>query len=324
MKRLISFFVFFILSVMIASNTYAAGITYLGTDITLYDNTAHIIFTITFDSSDISQIKIPFFNSIQNLKTESNFGNEKCVPEKKSYGYDIVCDVNPTFEKRMMKLEFDSFDIVKPVEKQTMFSNEFYIPLNTKTFYLKVMLPEGMVLAGNSTAFGPYTPLDGEKGSDGRRIYVYWKKDNFSAGESFSSRIFYESIEKNDFVLIGMVFGFVAVISIIAVLVFAVRKMKSGMNVVLPILRNDEKILMELIVKQKGAIDQKVLVIESNYSKAKVSKVLASLQERGLVRLEHTGRSNKVYLSQEYKNAKIEKVRRKSSIFSKIRKKYKK
>ncbi len=306
MRKTLIFAIFILFFTLHSAATYAAGIAYFGTEISLYENTAHVLITITFDSSNVTHIKIPFFNNIQNLMSESNFGNEKCISEKKNYGYDIVCNINPTSEKRMLKLEFDSFDIIKPIGKQMMFSSDFYMPLKVKTLDFKVMLPEGMVLAENSDLFGPYTPLDGEKGSDGRRIYVYWKKNNISAGESFSSRVFYESIEKNNFVFIGMIFGFVIILSILGVIIFIIKKTKAGMNVVLPILKEDEKILMELIVKHKGAVNQKLLVLESNYSKAKVSKVLSSLQERGLIRLEHTGRSNKVYLSDEYKNVKFE------------------
>ena len=54
--------------------------------------------------------------------------------------------------------------------------------------------------------------------------------------------------------------------------------------------------IYDTIIKHGNGVNQKIIVNDSGYSKAKVSKVLSSLKERGLVRLERIGRKNKVYI----------------------------
>jgi uncharacterized membrane protein len=61
-------------------------------------------------------------------------------------------------------------------------------------------------------------------------------------------------------------------------------------------LKKDEKIIYDAIIKHGNGVNQKIIVKDSGYSKAKVSKVLNSLKERGLIRLERIGRKNKVYI----------------------------
>ena len=58
--------------------------------------------------------------------------------------------------------------------------------------------------------------------------------------------------------------------------------------------------IFNIIMKSGSGVNQKVIVKESGYSKAKVSKVLSSLRERGLVKLERIGRSNKVYIEKKF------------------------
>ena len=69
-----------------------------------------------------------------------------------------------------------------------------------------------------------------------------------------------------------------------------------GIKLIFPVLKKDEKLIFNSIMKHGNGVNQKVIVRDSGYSKAKVSKVLKSLSERGLVRLERIGRSNKVYM----------------------------
>ena len=65
-------------------------------------------------------------------------------------------------------------------------------------------------------------------------------------------------------------------------------------------LKEDEKKIFESVVKHDPGVNQKIVVKESGYSKAKVSKVLKNLQERGLLKLERIGRSNKVHYDKKF------------------------
>ena len=79
------------------------------------------------------------------------------------------------------------------------------------------------------------------------------------------------------------------------------KKQSLTPNIVLPVLKQDEKKVVEGLVRHGSGVNQKLIVSESGYSKAKVSKVIKSLAERGIVRFERQGRSNRIYWSEEFK-----------------------
>lgn len=278
-------------------------ITFLGVDVEL-GSVSHTTLTITFDpNSTIKTLALPLFYDIQNLKADSNFGNVSCSQQKKPFGSQIDCGVSPTFDKRMLTLEYDSFDLVTKVDNKFLYKQEFTMPLETTQLSFKAMLPEGMFLSSGGV-FQQYLPTNGEKGSDGRRIFVSWRKENLSAGESFDTQISYEAASDNSQMTSLLTSGlFVLGISIVLLIVgfwFFFKRFKRNIKIVLPVLKGDEKAIMELIIRDRGKTNQKLLVRESNFSKARVSKILKSLQERGIVKLEREGRGNNVYLAKDF------------------------
>ncbi len=284
-------------------------ITFLGAEVELGD-VSHTTLTITFDqNSSVRLFRMPLFYDIQNLKAEANFGNVSCSIQKKSFGSQIECAIFPTPKKRMLKLEYDSFDLVKKADAQFLYKQELLMPLETKQISFKVMLPEGMFLAAEGV-FQPYLPTDGEKGSDGRRIFISWRKENLTAGESFGAQISYEAASDNSQILTLFAGGMLGLGAIIIALIvgfwFFYKRFKGNIKIVLPVLKGDEKKIMEMIIRDKGNTNQKLLVRESNFSKARVSKILKSLQERGIIKLEREGRSNNVHLVKDFGKAKKE------------------
>lgn len=278
-------------------------ITFLGAEVELGD-VSHTTLTITFDqNSTIKTFTLPLFYEIQNLKADSNFGNVSCSQQKKPFGSQIDCKVSPTLDKRMLTIEYDSFDIVKRVDSQFLYKQEFHVPLETKQLSFKAILPEGMFLASESV-FQPYLPVSGEKGSDGRKIFVSWRKENLGAGESFDTQISYEAVSDNSQTMALFTGGLLGLGAIIIMLIvgfwFFYKRSKRNIKIVLPLLKGDEKTIMELIIRDKGNTNQKLLVRESNFSKARVSKILKSLQERGILKLEREGRGNNVRLVKDF------------------------
>lgn len=284
-------------------------ITFLGAEVELRD-VSHTTLTVTFDpNSTIKTFTLPLFYDIQNLKADANFGNVSCSQQKKPFGSQIDCEVSPTYDKRMLTLEYDSFDLVTKVDKQFLYKQEFTIPLETAQLSFKTMLPEGMFLSSGGV-FQQYLPASGEKGSDGRRIFVSWRKENLTAGESFDTQVSYEASSDNSQIMALFAGGLLGLGAIIVALIvgfwFFFKRFKRNIKIVLPVLKGDEKTIMELIIRDRGNTNQKLLVRESNFSKARVSKILKSLQERGIVKLEREGRGNNVYLVKDFNKEKKE------------------
>ena len=62
------------------------------------------------------------------------------------------------------------------------------------------------------------------------------------------------------------------------------------------ILKGDEQAILKLVMEEDG-IDQRKIQEITDFSKAKVSKIISELEKRGVVRKEQIGRRNKIYLA---------------------------
>jgi uncharacterized membrane protein len=66
---------------------------------------------------------------------------------------------------------------------------------------------------------------------------------------------------------------------------------------VLPLLNKDEKKIVDIIAKHGSEVRQREIVRETDFSKAKVSRLIKNLKERGVVDIEAiSGRENKIIL----------------------------
>ena len=169
---------------------------------------------------------------------------------------------------------------------------------DVENFVFLFMLPEGAMLAEGEK----FMPVDGKIGTDGRRIFVIWSFKNVTAGEIKGVKIFYE-FRKERAGAFPLAIALLPAAAGIALLLyfFRRRKMERMREIILPVLKDDERKIMEVILRYPKGVNQKVIVRETDYSKAKVSKVLASLAERGMIRIERVGRTNKVYLNENFR-----------------------
>lgn len=239
-------------------------------------------------------------------------GQISCTYTKKAIGTEVSCDLSKlTQERYSLIFTYKSFENVKKADGFFMFQESQKTPLDAQTMFFAVKLPEGsaLVKSKNDTfpPLLPYTPSFGSVGTDGRRFIIAWQKQNLKAGDGLDISIAYETISADYSGLIsifaGSILGLIIIIILMAIGFWFVWKHFRTIRFVLPVLRGDEKIIMDVLLKYQKqgqkSVNQKVVVKESNYSKAKVSKVLKSLAERGLVKLERLGRTNKVYIAEK-------------------------
>jgi len=62
------------------------------------------------------------------------------------------------------------------------------------------------------------------------------------------------------------------------------------------LLTNDEKEMIEVIKKNKGAITQKEITNLLDFPKARVSRVITKLEQKGLIKKVKYGMTNKILL----------------------------
>jgi len=95
-----------------------------------------------------------------------------------------------------------------------------------------------------------------------------------------------------------MVYGMTAAsmgVGALIILLFQWKISKNQLHKLLKVLPEDERIILELLVKEKK-MEQTYLVAESGLSKVKVSRVLTKLEQRGIVEKKPLGNTNLVKL----------------------------
>ena len=137
--------------------------------------------------------------------------------------------------------------------------------------------------------------------SNGRNILVYWELENVSSTQPLSFRVKYQSIQPSPEIF-NMFYLLILILLIVLFFVglYALKKRKVIVKKIVRV--KPEKIVMEVldeyekkvyeIVKGADKIRQNEIVEKTGFSKARVSRVLKSLAEKKLVKVEKRGRTN--------------------------------
>jgi len=254
--------------------------------------------TFTMDSS------VPDFDymikyKIYNLKFSSVYAPVDCE-FRVSDTSQVSCKFSDheNYDKTQLVLSFDTKENVRTLDDNYEFSYVFPIEANVERFFNMVYLPETATLATDVPSES-ISPGYGKTISDGKHIMVYWERENVTSGDDLYFSVAY-SFPLPDFTLFQL--GTMIVIAVIIIVGLAAFYIKSSshrpesIKVVMPLLKGDEKTVVEIINERGGSVNQRVIVRESDFSKAKVSRLVAGLKERGIVDVEVMGRTNKVTL----------------------------
>ncbi len=297
MKKLLLISLLIFLPIVVYSQTiYLQSIAYLGIENEINGDIVYTRMDITFSYPNAEKFVFPVYSSVSDLYSTSDFGSD-CFLEKRTYGSDIICSLdNLTKEERTLKINFTASGLIKKNKTQLIFSNDIFIPQYVVKLFYQVALPAGGGLPQDKSSI---SPSGWDTKTDGRRILIFWDKDSISEGQLFSANVVYEQFSIIENFLPIQVLIVIGAVGIVLV-VFFLQRRRSMLQVVMPILKDDEKRIFEAIMKHGKIVHQKMIVKDSNYSKAKVSKVLKSLEQRGLVKLERVGRSNKVHMMKNF------------------------
>jgi uncharacterized membrane protein len=202
-------------------------------------------------------------------------------------------------EQETIYIEFKTSELISSVEDEHIFSAFFSpFPDLTKRFHLTIELPRGMGLSHplSSGAQTDIAPLPDNTFSDGSRTIFEW---NAAPEGDFAVFIRYSNFSTP---LVSPFLKSVIAIILIGVLLVGVLvfiRSKSRDKETTVFMREDEKILIELIRENEGIV-QKRLSDHTGFSKAKVSKIVSELESRDILRIEKIGRRNKLFLTEEF------------------------
>ncbi|MBI4020786.1 MAG: hypothetical protein HY369_00935 [Candidatus Aenigmarchaeota archaeon] len=227
--------------------------------------------------------------AIDNLEAKSTFPSADCAVAE---GDTISCDfVGMTEELNQLTLSFTTTDVVKEEDGKFLFTVDYGFPATDQAFVL-IRLPETAILS-EDVANNSYFPQDGGILSDGRRIMVFWERQNVSQQNlQFSVSYVLPILADVPGVLIATVAGIVIIV-MVGLLVMA-RKKRPAPDMT-TVLNPDEKAIVDILQREGGKALQKVLVRDTNFSKAKVSRLIKDMKSRRIVDIEPvSGRENRI------------------------------
>lgn len=215
-------------------------------------------------------------------------------------GTSIVCT---DLQANEVTYKFHAKGLVDNVQNLKIFHYPFSVITTVEKMQITVKFPLGSALVEggelNGTGLKPFEPDFGREGSDGRRIFINWVFDKPTLGQTLNVSAIYELISGFDpFTTFAIILALI-IISFILALMFVFRKQR--VKDLLPVLTNGERKAMEILLREKGEVDQRVIVKETDFSKAKVSRIINDLIERGLIEKISKGRKNLIKLKKEIK-----------------------
>jgi len=254
--------------------------------------------TLVFDS-EIQSFDYRTKYELYSLGFESEYGEVDCITRTEGAGTVISCDFVNLGEtnKTQVKFDFETRENVIKTGDDYRFDSLFLVDLPVQKAFSIVYLPETAIIK-TGVSNESYTPRYGKTLSDGKHIMVYWEKEDVKGGDDLEFSVMYIMPEgAGSFYDVAII----VIIAFVLIVVIAVGYVKrthreSSFNVVMPVLKKDEKRIIDILAERKGQVIQRVLVRESDFSKAKVSRLVASLKERGILEVEHLGRTNRVIL----------------------------
>ncbi|MFP4116569.1 MAG: helix-turn-helix transcriptional regulator [Candidatus Aenigmatarchaeota archaeon] len=254
--------------------------------------------TLLFEEAP-STLELPIFSTLSKFEARSTLSNHTCEAGEKGYGSLITCEL-PEGESGRLSLEFTTKGFVRETGKHYYFQDDFDTPYQTENMVYNAKLKEGLVLIDEDmeTPFDRFSPSYGEEGSDGRRIYIVWSEENVSPGEGIQVSMSFEKTTRENGISLEVLIVITGVVLVALLLVLGANIGKGEEGSLPEALKDDERKTMEIIENSGGQIKQKRIVDAVDFSKAKVSRLVHDLKERGLLETEKVGRTNRVKLKE--------------------------
>lgn len=270
------------------------------TDVTIHVNYSEL-------TSEQVSLLIPAGHSPQQLQARDSQGRElEC--EFNDVDSEILCDpasFNTTYN---VTVEYTTPTDLSQEEGYLEFNHVQRILIPTERYRLHVVLPEGYGLVEEESV-EPLSPSDARRGSDegGRQFTVTWEDDGLGLGDVQRYQIKYQELRVFEDIFpdhLSFIAALTLVLVSLALYLYVKRRQEEGDTIasIMPVLKDDEQEALRYIIDQGGDCEQKALVDNLEYSKAKVSRLVTDLEERNLIEKVKEGRKNRLILTKEIGN----------------------
>lgn len=283
---------------ILSGNALAVELQYYGVEDTINDDLSVTNNVVLKFNSSINHLDYSLDFKVEDLQFESDFEFSDCMATDNNGGSTISCDfIGITPEKNKLTLTFITRDVIQKVGDNYRFTVNYGIPLPIDSNFVLIRLPQNNILAGETNE--SFFPSDGATLTDGRHIMVFWEEETLETGENLQFSILFTRPPLGADFLNFLIYAFVigAIIAAVIFTIYVRRTRKSKIAVVKAVLNRDEKRIIDVLNQKDGRAGQKIIVRETDFSKAKVSRIVKNLKDRGVVDIEPiSGRENRVIL----------------------------
>lgn len=282
-------------AISLQSGVLAQELDYLGVEATIQEDLSVKNKVIIQFTSPVNHFNYELNFPVYNLQTASDFEFSDCLLNNKQDSATISCDlIGMSSSKNTLTLEFDTRNQIKRMDEDYQLTMDYSLNNDVQESFILIRLPENGVLSMKNET---YFPGNGKTLTDGRRIMVYWQNEETDQNHLQFSVIYNTPNVGGPFYSLLMASLTFIVIIVMIVLAVYMKRGRRSVDIVKSVLNRDEKTLVDILTKHKGKAGQKVLVRESDFSKAKVSRLVNSLKKRRVVDTEPiSGRENRVML----------------------------
>lgn len=259
------------------------------------DGTGHFKVLIKYSLLTTDKVYYLVFAKVLSIKGEDNKGLMECNLEKQVYGTQIMCIPNTNVTSNYtVKLEFDASELTAQIADKISFGYRYTVSDPTTLFRFGLRLPEGMGLV-NATQ--PFSPTNATIGSTGRQVTLDWDAFLPELGKTYSFQVVYEPLFGIP-ISYDYLYGVLAIVVLLIIYFWRIRKPSAAerAQTILSVLNEQEKRVLEVIMEKDG-IKQRDIVKATAFSKAKVSRIIADLEKRGILKKEPIGRTNKIFVA---------------------------
>ncbi len=205
-------------------------------------------------------------------------------------------------ERITMAFSFEG--IISQYEDKSIFTMSYIPETRITNFKFIVRLPPKSTLASDvripGESISSVYPVPSRIRSDGKRIIVEWFEEELLAQEDFRVFLMYIATDERKMLpaTVGIAVGLLLGLSI-AYYYFSRRPTK-GREVASLVLGEDEKQIYGLLVARDDVILQDDIAKETDFSRAKISKLVRRLEEKGIIIKEPYRKTNRLLLKKEF------------------------
>jgi len=131
--------------------------------------------------------------------------------------------------------------------------------------------------------------------TDGEVISIKWDLRNVTNGQTFAIFVNLEKPNQINYFYSGVIL-FILILAIMAFIFYLRKKNKKEKKSYGYLLDSEKKIISELDKAERKELWQKQLQISTQFSKAKLSRLLRNLESRGLIKRIPLGNTNRIVL----------------------------